>query len=207
MAKQNTKERASRGRPALTQAQILEMRQRIAETARHLFRTEGFVAVSMRRLAKEVGCTPMTLYRYYPSKLEILYHLWSQVFDDLFTHVLQAAKRRRNPVDRLKAISLAYVDYWIAHPEHYRMVFATQGVADPEVSIFVDSTEIVERYALIIDAVAAATKADAESPALKFKSDFLICSLNGIAHNHIMIGAYPWSSPKTLVKMAIEGLL
>ena len=64
--------RAARGRPARTPEQVAEMRAHIASCALELFSREGFAAISMRRLAQESGCTPMTLYKYFQNKFEIL---------------------------------------------------------------------------------------------------------------------------------------
>jgi len=61
-----------RGRPAITTEQREEMRARIAGEAKRLFQTEGYSQVSMRRISKEIGCAPMTLYKYYEAKIDIL---------------------------------------------------------------------------------------------------------------------------------------
>jgi len=57
-----------RGRPAITTEQREEMRARIAGEAKRLFQTEGYSQVSMRRISKEIGCAPMTLYKYYEAE-------------------------------------------------------------------------------------------------------------------------------------------
>ncbi|MFF4602144.1 TetR/AcrR family transcriptional regulator [Streptomyces sp. NPDC001339] len=62
----DTGRRPSRGpRPTLTLDQIVEAAVRIADT-------EGLDAVSMRRVAAELGTGTMSLYRYVPGKAELL---------------------------------------------------------------------------------------------------------------------------------------
>ena len=63
---------------------MAERRDDIAAVALRLFLSEGFASVSMRRLGKEVGLTPMALYRYYPSKLDILARLWGHIIATAF---------------------------------------------------------------------------------------------------------------------------
>lgn len=68
-----------------------------------LFSQEGFAAVSMRRLAQESGCTPMTLYKYFKNKFEILGMLWADVLGDLFDRLDRLAATESDPVVRLGA--------------------------------------------------------------------------------------------------------
>ena len=76
---QKTEEKPRRGRPTLSEAALSERRAEIAAVAIQLFNEEGYASVSMRRLGKEVGLTPMALYRYFSNKLEILTALWDHV--------------------------------------------------------------------------------------------------------------------------------
>ena len=52
--------------------QTLLTRQRIVEAASALVDAEGLEAVSMQRVAKELGYTTMSLYRYVDSKEDML---------------------------------------------------------------------------------------------------------------------------------------
>ena len=134
------------------------MRGRIAAAARRVFMEEGYGSVSMRRLANEVGCTPMTLYNYYDSKIDILRELWGAVFKDVFVGVNQAAQKGKDASDRLDAMCAAYVRYWLDHPDHYRMVFMSAGVSQSEVSVFVEEDAITGRYGALFAAFAALRK-------------------------------------------------
>ena len=141
------KPRSRRGRPPLSEAERADVRQRIAEAARDLFQREGYARVSIRKIAKAVGYTPMAIYRYYASKLEILQTLWGGVFAAAFAEV-DAVAPQPNPTAQLVAIATAYVRYWIEHPEHYRLVFMAEGVTQPDVSVFLDDPEIIARFAV-----------------------------------------------------------
>lgn len=196
-----------RGRPPLSSAAIEDMRERIAEAARKLFKSEGYAAVSMRRLAEEVGVTPMTLYAYYDAKADILRHLWAQVFDVVFKKVEAAAAKSRDPRMRLRAAALAYVKYWLDHRDHYRMVFMTEGVSQDEVGVFVNDAETAARFAVFTDALAANIVGKAKERGVKEKTDLLLCGLHGIAHCGITMSGYPWTPAEKLVDELIAGLL
>lgn len=110
-------------RAALTAQEIESFRQRAVEAATRLFAEHGYDAVSMRAVARAVGVSAMTPYRYFANK------------DELFAHVRAAAFRRfadaqqvafdatSNPRARLRALGLAYVEHALTEPDAYRIMF------------------------------------------------------------------------------------
>lgn len=56
-------------------------RDRIARTAVRLADKEGLTAVTMQRIAREVGLTTMALYRYFPGKAEVVALMIDSVAD------------------------------------------------------------------------------------------------------------------------------
>jgi len=206
MAKRNKTATIRRGRPPRDDAQIDAMRARIAETAQRLFRNEGYSAESMRRIATDVGCTPMTLYAYFSGKTDILRQLWADVFDEAFAAVERAGVKHTAPLARLKAAATAYVTYWLDHPEHYRLVFMTEGVTQGDVSVFVDGSPVAMRFQTLLEPLAGATGLSFGRRAFKLKADCLVCGLHGIAHCLITISAYRWSRAKDLVSTQVDGL-
>ena len=61
--------------------------ERIHELTRAIIQTQGASAVSMRRIAKEVGITPMAIYNYYPSREELLNSVVDGEFQELLNFV------------------------------------------------------------------------------------------------------------------------
>jgi len=200
------KRKAVLGRPARSAADIAQTRAAIAAAAATLFREEGYRAVSMRRLAEAAGCTPMTLYAYFDGKADILRHLWGGFFDELFSSLARIAARTPDARTRLKRLSSAYVRYWLADPERYRIVFMTEGVSQAETGVFAASAETVARYAVFFDAMRAASGATSEAD-LKLRVDALICGLHGVAHNAVTISAYPWETPARLTDLFVDALV
>lgn len=200
-------ERRTRGRPVRSTAQIVEMRAHIAACALKLFQQDGYAAISMRRLAQEAGCTAMTLYKYYDSKFDILSALWAEVFGRLFDELGRIAATECDPEARLNSVALGYVRYWLEHREHYFMVFMSGGISQADVTGFVSGSDTLARFDLLRTSLLAALGGDVDAEGLDLKTELLSCMLNGIAHNLITIGGYPWSAPEKLVRQAIDGLL
>ncbi len=196
-----------RGRPVQSDRQIEDMKARIAGHALSLFQQDGYHAISMRRLAQEAGCTVMTIYRYYERKIDILRALWSGIFETLFVELDHIADRYPDPVERLEAVAIAYVHFWLEHREHYFLVFMSSGVDHADVSIFVQDDALVGRFLIFQRGIVEASGETLADDDLRLRSELLMCALNGISHNLITIGAYPWSSPDALVRAAVTNAI
>ena len=59
------------------------MRQRILDAARELFISEGYDAVSMRRIAARIEYSPTAIYLHFPDKASILTALCDEMFEKL----------------------------------------------------------------------------------------------------------------------------
>jgi len=97
---------------------------RIYQRALAILEAEGPQAVSMRRIAKEVGVTPMAIYHHFPSREALL----DKVVDTEFERL---AEFFRKPVNgssaaaRIAHIMDGYMDYALAHPRIFDYVFAS----------------------------------------------------------------------------------
>ena len=190
-----------RGRPALSQEKKQAMRQEIASITLELFQAEGYRNISMRKIATKAGCSAMTLYKYYDSKLAILHTLWDVVFDQLQERLEGIAE---SSLDNLAG---SYVNYWIQYPENYRLVFMTEGVEQQDVNLFLDTPGMTDRYFIFVDAITSASERSMSEVEVSEKLGSLLCFLNGIAHNHITISGYPWPAPETISALAVKAIL
>jgi len=181
----------------------MRMRKDIAEIAKRLFQEEGYAKISIRRIAGEMGCSPMTLYKYYPAKIDILQTLWADVFNDLFDK-LEALPRTDD--SHLYDLGIAYVRYWLENTEYYRLVFISDGVTQSDVSVFLDSPSLVQRFTIFGQALSSSYSEGLIIDELKEKLDAFICFLNGIAHNLITISGYEWSAPDKMVALAVSAV-
>lgn len=203
MSETKSKAMPASGRPTVSDAKRQRMRSEIADCAKRLFQDEGYATVSIRRIAGEIGCSPMTLYKYYDAKIDILRTLWTDVFDQLFD---QIETKPASCECHLHWLGSTYVQYWLDHTEFYRLVFLAEGVTQPDVSIFIDNPNLVQRFNVFAEAIANTCSVEPKPHALQQKLDAFICFLNGIAHNMITISGYPWSDPDEMVRMAVNAV-
>jgi AcrR family transcriptional regulator len=108
----------------LTEADVADFRERLCQVAERLFAEHGMEAVTMRQLAAELGVSPMTPYRYFRDKGEILAAVRASGFDQ-FAEVMERARAAPGS-NRAKgaAVGEAYMDFAFAHPHTYKLMFA-----------------------------------------------------------------------------------
>lgn len=183
------------------------MRTRVIKVAQALFAREGFEAVSMRRIAQVAGCAPMTLYGYFHSKNEILRYVWEDFFAELFGEIAAAAGSG-SAAAQLQRSCRAYLDYWLRHPDRYRMVYLNQDSAAAGEHYYVDASPVLARYARFRELIEAA---QAEGTALEGDAQLigetLICGLLGIAHALVTIPEYPWFAAERLLGQLLRAVL
>jgi AcrR family transcriptional regulator len=108
----------------LSAEQVEEFRARLCAVAQHRFATQGRDAVSMRQLADALGCSPMTPYRYFRNKDEILAAVRAAAFDR-FAGALESAVAEwgQDPAAAGQAVGQAYVRFALQDPDGYRLMF------------------------------------------------------------------------------------
>jgi AcrR family transcriptional regulator len=110
-------------RVALSPDQVEDFRMTLCEAATQLFAEHGYEGVTLRALAKTLSCSPMTPYRYFANKAEIFTAVRTAAADR-FGYAIEAAVRaHKDHHSRLSAMCRAYVDFAVAEPHAYRIMF------------------------------------------------------------------------------------
>jgi AcrR family transcriptional regulator len=120
-------------RPRLPKGEGRQLRDEILAAAeRLLLETGSSRAVSIRAVAEAVGVTPPSIYRHFVDKNELIFEVCARHFTALEDYVREACAGIEDPVDRLAALGRAYIEFGIANPEPYRIMFMTRSDMPPE---------------------------------------------------------------------------
>jgi AcrR family transcriptional regulator len=114
------------GRPKA--GQELLTRESILGAALRLVDEQGMAALSMRRLAAELGVDPMALYHHLPGKAAVIAGLVELVFAELRVPPAGGAGEDRPWPERVRAFARAYRDLARAHP-HFVLHLVTHAEA------------------------------------------------------------------------------
>ena len=108
---------------ALSKGEIESFRCRLIAAAEQLFAEQGPGAVSMRQLAAALGVSPMTPYRYFKDKEEILAAARASGFDRFAEALETAFAQSEDPEIRAQTVGAAYIRFAFENPAAYRLMF------------------------------------------------------------------------------------
>lgn len=137
-------------RGTLTRAAVLAV-------ARDLLVADGLAGVSLRKVASRLGVTAPALYAHVESKDELLRALAEEEFEHLIAR-LNAAADAPDPIGRIRAQSVAYVEHALENPAlfHIMFVFRPDSVGPDNVEVLpLASKAFAEATAAVQDAIEA----------------------------------------------------
>lgn len=104
-----------------------EVTGEILTAARRQLADEGAAALSLRAIARELGMSSSAIYRYFPSRDELLTQLIVEAYESVgrAAQQAQAATRGQSTADQLRAVWRAVRSWALAHPHEYALIFGS----------------------------------------------------------------------------------
>jgi AcrR family transcriptional regulator len=116
----------------LSEPEIDEFRDRLCGAAAKLFARHGRDGFTLRALANELGISPMTPYRYFKDKDEILAAVRARAFDRFSEALEQAFAREGTISERAGRAGEAYVHFAFTEPDSYRLMFELEQPSEAD---------------------------------------------------------------------------
>jgi AcrR family transcriptional regulator len=132
-----------------------EVTAAIKEEARRQLAAEGAARLSLRAVARELGMVSSALYRYFPSRDDLLTALIVDAYDSVGEAAENALadSEEKVPVERWTAVCRAVRDWALGHPHEYALIY---GSPVPGYSAPLDTVGPAARVGLALIAVAEA---------------------------------------------------
>ena len=153
-----------------------ELTREITEIARRQLATEGATGLSLRAVAREMGMVSSAIYRYFPSRDDLLTTLIIDGYNAVGAAVekADAACPPEDYAGRWLAACRAVRNWALAHPHEYALVYGSPvpGYQAPERTIGPASRPAVVVGKIIGDAYRAAATADLPGPLAPVPASF-----------------------------------
>ncbi|MFD0038786.1 TetR/AcrR family transcriptional regulator [Streptomyces anulatus] len=164
----------------------IEVTAAIKDEARKQLAEEGAAKLSLRAVARELGMVSSALYRYFPSRDDLLTALIVDAFDAIGAVAERAAEERAGalpPAERWIAVACAVREWGLAHPHEYALIYGspvpgyiaptdTVGPASRVGLVFIDIVRAAFRAEdLAVPALDPELRSDAERMAAEFAPD------------------------------------
>ncbi|MFB8107592.1 MULTISPECIES: TetR/AcrR family transcriptional regulator [unclassified Streptomyces] len=131
-----------------------EVTAAIKDEARRQLAAEGAAKLSLRAVARELGMASSALYRYFPSRDDLL----TALIVDAYDAIGEAAETARATADRVRPRPAPYADHWVAvagavrewalaHPHEYALIY---GSPVPGYSAPMDTVGPASRVGMVL---------------------------------------------------------
>lgn len=197
---------------ARREQQKRETREKIVTAATGVLLREGVDGFSMRKLASEIGYTPTAIYFHFPDREALL----SEVVERQFLHFRDSfaqIARESDPIQRLRAMGLALIQFAVDHPAHYRCLFLVPLHNIPKGRLIEKGNPSQDCYALLHSTIANALEQGRFLP--KYRDSQLLAQVffagvHGLAALHLIKGDDDWIQWTDLAERSqvmLDGLL
>ena len=124
------------GRTARDRARA-ELTQEIKDAARRQLAADGAERLSLRAVSRELGMVSSALYRYFPSRDDLLTALIIDAYDALGAEAEKAAATGQDPRSTWIAVCHAVRDWARSHQHEYQLIYGSPiaGYQAPETTI------------------------------------------------------------------------
>ncbi|MEU5860473.1 TetR/AcrR family transcriptional regulator [Nonomuraea sp. NPDC047529] len=133
-----------------------ELTREITDIARRQLATDGAGGLSLRAVAREMGMVSSAIYRYFPSRDDLLTALIIDGYNALGEAVEQAeaACSRTAHLDRWLAAGHAVRDWAVAHPHEYALIYGSPvpGYQAPQDTVVARLRDVTVLGAIVADA-------------------------------------------------------
>lgn len=101
-------------------------------------------------VAERIGRTAPSIYLHFPDKASLMWAVCQRDFSESEGHMIAATDGIDDPIERLSAMALAYLEWAVANPEQYRILFMTDRSARGGVASL-DDLATTPGFSLLID--------------------------------------------------------
>ncbi len=192
----------------------IELRTKILDAARELFAQHGYEAVTMRKIAEKIEYSATAIYRHFKDKEALILELCMADFHALAAELMKLA-HVPDLVERMRLAARAYVEFALAHPNHYRLMFMTPPPTEeiPEEEEQLKGNPDFDAYAflriLVVDALERGLfRKDLTDPDLIAQT--LWAGLHGVVSLHIARGHdkwIEWRAPRDTAGLVTDALI
>ena len=183
-------------------------RAEILRAAERIFVAEGYEGATIRKIADEVGVSSTCLYMHFRDKDEILLEICTAAMEQLLEVNSQIAALAIDPVERVRMMLTAYVEFALENPNAYRLVFCAspQAASDVKQQITHElGDQCSERFSGVVLEIAAQGRLKIADPRVVNQALWSAC--HGLVSLMITKPNVDWAEPGEVTKALIDGLL
>lgn len=100
-----------------------DLRRALIDASLELIQEKGAIGLTLREAARRVGVSHAAPYRHFADKEALLAAVAEEGFHGLHDAMVAARETLEDPVEQYRAIGIAYVEFAVAQPNHFEVMF------------------------------------------------------------------------------------
>ena len=158
-----------------------ETKKSILAAAGSLFASRGYDTVTMREIAKEANCSHTTIYIYFKDKEALLHQLSMPPLLSLMERIETLLDQEALPDDKLKAISLDFIEFCLTNRNMYNLFFNVKSVRVDEQAPEIEINQARNKlFGKLTGAIQACLSLDSQDERLLLYTRIYFFNLHGI---------------------------
>ncbi len=193
----------ARGRRRSPRGSGGELREEVLSAAMALLADSGGEeAMSLRAVADRVGVSVPSIYLHFADKQALLDAVCDRVFHALDAAMRSAVEGAANPLEALRRQGVAYVDFAVANPEHYRLVMMRKHAFTEEQ--YADLVMASAAFSHLVSTVVACVEAGVFAGEPDELALRLWATAHGLASLLVAKPYFPWPELGPLIDQTIS---
>jgi AcrR family transcriptional regulator len=183
-------------------------RAEILRAAEQIFVADGYEGATIRKIADEVGVSSTCLYMHFRDKDEILLEICTAAMEQLLALNNEISARPVDPVERVRMMLTAYVEFALGNPNAYRLIFCASPLAGSDLKQQVThqlGAQCSERFSNMVREIAAQGRLKNGDPHMVYQALWSAC--HGLVSLMITKPGLEWPPARDITKVLIDGLL
>ncbi len=133
-----------------------DLKRALTTAALSLVAEKGPKGFTLTEAARRAGVSAAAPYRHFADKAELLATVAEQGFRELHTDLAAATDRTPDPKQRVIELGRVYVQWAVAHPDHYQVMFGPASLKDERPSLTLAGEQA---FGDLLDAITECQKA------------------------------------------------
>lgn len=189
-----------------------QLRAQILDAARDILVTEGFGALSMRKVADRIEYSPTAIYLHFPDKQSLVAELCEETFSRLVREMESLPSESRDPLVCLRRGLDRYVRFGLKYPQHYLATFVVPNdvTEDDDTRARLQSPESSGMRALgILRQIVAecVRQKKLKKVDIDVTTRALWAGIHGITSLLIVYVRFPWGDQDKVVSTLIDAMI
>jgi AcrR family transcriptional regulator len=183
-------------------------RAEILKAAERIFVAEGYEGATIRKIADEVGVSSTCLYMHFRDKDQMLLEICTAALEELLELNREIAGLPLSPVERVRMLLRAYIQFALRNPNAYRLIFCSPmsaGPAQKAAAAHELGSECAERFEGIVREIAAEGRLKAGDPQTVYRALWAAC--HGLVALMITKPSFDWAPADEMAQVLVDGLL